>query len=354
MARPENQRPTLRDVAQKAGVSVMTVSYAFNNPSRVSEETRARVAEAAALIGYQGKNPWATSLRSGRSGALGVVFSEHLTYAFSDPQAAGFLEGVASVCAEEGLGLTFIPTIGDQRDAERISSAAVDGYVFWTTQEGDPALDAAAGTHRPCAIQGGPAHEGFTTIAPNDRIAAAAISAAGLDSSVRSPVIVSFSLSTERNARAGYGLPIDEALLPVTRDRLLGFRDTLEGAGIPWDEVYTVALSRNLRSEAATAFGELLGKGQISIDAALCMSDELALGVLHSARSVGRRVPQDLVITGWDDGPSAESEDLTSLRQSLYKQGRTCGLVAAGLPRELKEVPWSVVRRGSTRDLTDR
>ena len=71
MARPENQRPTLREIAEKAGVSVMTVSYAFNNPSRVSEETRARVADAAAEVGYQGKNPWATSLRSGRSGALG-------------------------------------------------------------------------------------------------------------------------------------------------------------------------------------------------------------------------------------------------------------------------------------------
>ena len=350
MARPENQRPTLREIAEKAGVSVMTVSYAFNNPSRVSEETRARVADAAAEVGYQGKNPWATSLRSGRSGALGVVLSEHLTYAFSDPQAAGFLEGVASVCAEQGLGLTFIPTIGDERDAERISSAAVDGYVFWTTQEGDPALDAAAGTHRPCSIQGGPTHEGFTTIAPNDRVAAAAISAAGLDSKVRSPVIVSFSLSAERIARAGYGLPIDEALLPVTRDRLLGFRDTLEEAGIPWDEVYTVALSRNLRSEAATAIAELLQKGEIPIDAALCMSDELALGVLHSARAAGQRIPEDLVVTGWDDGPSAASEDLTSLRQSLYDQGRSCGLIAAGIPQEPEDVRWNVVVRGSTRN----
>lgn len=349
MARSENQRPTLREVAEQAGVSLMTVSYTFNNPARVSAETRARVADAAARVGYQGKNPWATSLRSGRSGALGVVFSEHLTYAFSDPQAAGFLEGVASVCAEQGLGLTFIPTLGDERDAERISSAAVDGYVFWTTEEGDPALDAAAETHRPCSIQGGPSHEGFTTVAPDDRLAAAAISAAGMDSTVRSPVIVSFSLNGHRSARSGYGLPIEEALLPVTRDRLLGFRDTLLGAGIPWEAVYTVSLSRNVRSEAAAAIAELFDVGRIPIDAALCMSDELALGVLNSARMVGRRIPEDLVVTGWDDGPSADSEGLTSLRQSLYDQGRSCGLIAAGLPHDLGDVPWSVVPRGSTR-----
>lgn len=328
----------------------MSVSYAFNNPSRVSDETRARVSEAAALIGYQGKNPWATSLRSGRSKALGVVFSEHLTYAFRDPQAAGFLEGVASVCAEQDLGLTFIPTIGDDaRDADRISSAAVDGYVFWTTQVGDPALEAAASTHRPCAIQGGPSRDGFTAVSPDDRAAAAAIGALAVDPAVRHPVIVSFSLDSTRTARSGYGLPIDEVSMPVTRQRLLGFRDALERTGIAWKHVYTVALSHNHQSEAAAAISSLLDDARIPVDAALCMSDELALGTLHSARAAGRRIPDDLVITGWDDGPSADIENLTSVRQSLFDQGRSCGLIAAGLSLELENVPWSVVRRKTTR-----
>ena len=61
----------------------MTVSYSFNEPDRVSRATRERVLAVAAELGYQGKNPWATALRRGRAGALGVVFREHLTYAFT-------------------------------------------------------------------------------------------------------------------------------------------------------------------------------------------------------------------------------------------------------------------------------
>ena len=74
------------DVAREAGVSVMTVSYTFSRPGRVAEATRQRVLEAAARLGYSGPHPGARSLRRGRTGTVGVVLGEHLTYAFEDPQ----------------------------------------------------------------------------------------------------------------------------------------------------------------------------------------------------------------------------------------------------------------------------
>ncbi|MGW4802057.1 hypothetical protein ACWEPC_57555, partial [Nonomuraea sp. NPDC004297] len=63
----------------------MSVSYTYAQPDRVSERTRARVREAAARLGYPGPHPGARSLRRGRTGSLGVVLGEHLTYAFEDP-----------------------------------------------------------------------------------------------------------------------------------------------------------------------------------------------------------------------------------------------------------------------------
>ena len=77
----------MADVARAAGVSVMTVSYAYGQPGRVSAQARARVREAADQLGYPGPHPAARSLRRGRAASLGVVLGEHLSYAFEDPQA---------------------------------------------------------------------------------------------------------------------------------------------------------------------------------------------------------------------------------------------------------------------------
>src|SRR3954471_6496645 len=110
------RRPTMAEVARAAGVSAMTVSYAYSRPERGAAETTARVRAAADRLGYPGPHPSARSLRRGRAGSLGVVIGERLTYAFEDPQAARFLSGVAEVCAAEAVGLTLVPTSGEDRD----------------------------------------------------------------------------------------------------------------------------------------------------------------------------------------------------------------------------------------------
>jgi DNA-binding LacI/PurR family transcriptional regulator len=348
MGTSAGRRPTLREIAHRAGVSVMTVSYAFNDPGRVSDASRERVLAAASELGYQGKNPWATALRRGRAGALGVVFSEHLTYAFTDPQATDFLAGVASVCAEEGLGLTIIPTVGDAEDAQRVAAAPVDGYVFWTTRTDDPCLEAAAQTHRPCAIQGGPARDGFVRVGAPDREAAAAIARVGLAGGVRHPVVLSFSLDTDRVARAAYGIAPADATMPVTFDRLAGFQDAIVDSGLDWDGTYVLALSRNDRGEAHRALGAAIADG-VPVDLVLCTSDELALGALEALRERDLTVPEQVAVTGWDDGPSAEAAGVSTVRQSLYEQGRVCGAVAAGLDVASSDPAWEIVRRASTR-----
>src|SRR3954470_20250144 len=141
---PLRRRPTMAEVARSAGVSVMTVSYAYSQPDRVSADTAARVRAAAARLGYPGPHPGARSLRRGRAGSLGFVLGEPLAYAFDDPQASRFLAGVASVCATQAVGLTLVPTTGEDSDAARVADAAVDGFVVWTTAEDDPVLDAVA------------------------------------------------------------------------------------------------------------------------------------------------------------------------------------------------------------------
>src|ERR687895_1988290 len=121
--------PTMSDVAREAGVSVMTVSYAYSRPARVSAAAAAKVRAAAAQLGYPGPHPTARSLRRGRVGSVGVVLGEPLSYAFDDPQAARFLAGVAGVCAADRAGLTLVPVTGGPADVERVREAVVDGFV---------------------------------------------------------------------------------------------------------------------------------------------------------------------------------------------------------------------------------
>src|SRR4051812_10922735 len=167
-------RPTMADVARAAGVSVMTVSYSYSRPSRVSPGAAAKVRAAAAELGYAGPHPTARSLRRGRVGSIGVVLGEPLTYAFDDPQAARFLAGVAGVCAADRAGLTLVPITGEPDDVDRVAEAVVDGFVVWTTADDDPVVDAVAATGRPAAVHGGP-HAGLPVVTIDNRAAARAI-----------------------------------------------------------------------------------------------------------------------------------------------------------------------------------
>ena len=99
-ARPS---PTLLDVARAAKVSRTTASNAFNRPDQLSAALRTKVLEVARALGYAGPDPAARTLRRGRSGVVGVLLSERLSYAFTDPYAVAFLRGLAEI-AETSSG----------------------------------------------------------------------------------------------------------------------------------------------------------------------------------------------------------------------------------------------------------
>jgi DNA-binding LacI/PurR family transcriptional regulator len=345
MASPK--RVTLAQVAEAAGVSVMTASYTYNRPSRVSLDARERVLAAAARLGYAGPDPAARSLRRGTTRALGVVLGEHLSYAFEDPQAATFLAGIADVCAEHGYGMTILPITGAADDPARIRAAAVDGFVVWTTDEDDPVLAAVRQVRRPAVVHGGPAVPRLGLVGIDNRAAARAVGAAAF-AGARRPAVLSFPLSRHREAAVGRGTDPASARFPVTRDRLAGYRDAAEDAGIPWSEVLVAVCHRNEAAEAERTAAALLAAPDRP-DAIAAMSDEQATGVLRAARAAGLAVPADLSVTGWDDGPAATAHGLTTVAQSLRDQGAACARAALGNQPDTVSSPWSVITRRTTR-----
>ena len=213
----------MADVARAAGVSVMTVSYAYSRPDRVSEASGAKVRAAAAGLGYPGPHPGARSLRRGRAGSLGVVLGEPLAYAFEDPQAARFLAGVAEVCAAESAGLTLVPITGDDADVERVADAVVDGFVVWTTADDDPVVDAVAATGLPAVVHGGP-HGSLPVVTIDNRAAAVAVGRVAF-AGAQTPAVLSFPLGRGRARGVLMDPDPAAATFPITRERLRGYRD---------------------------------------------------------------------------------------------------------------------------------
>ncbi|MBB2910099.1 DNA-binding LacI/PurR family transcriptional regulator [Streptosporangium becharense] len=394
--RTARRRVTMTEVARAAGVSVMTVSYAYGRPDRVSDETRAKVREAAERLGYPGPHPGARSLRRGRTGNLGVVLGEHLTYAFDDPQASRFLAGVAQVCADHGMALTLVPVTGGPADVDRVTEAAVDAFVVWTTADDDPVIDAIAATGLPATVHGGPRRDGLAFVAADDRAAARA-AGGEVFAGARRPAVLSFPLDRARVSTVTFGAPAprpgasdsagaardenatgsggaipksarlsvlgagvrgpvsgidpETATFRVTRQRLRGFRDAWSEIGGDWPEVRVAVCSTNSAREAEELAAELL-TGPHACDAVAAMSDELALGTLRAAARLGLAAPADFTLSGWDDTDAAAPAGLTTIAQSLRDQGARCARAALGHPApgdRDTEVAWHLVRRDSTR-----
>ena len=124
-----SERVTLATIAEQLGVSISTVSNAYNRPDQLSSAIRDRILETAKQLGYAGPDPRASSLRRGRVGAIGLI-GETLPTALTDPASLLMLGGVAEACDEAGVALVLIPFSrhGDEAH-DVIRSAVVDGFV---------------------------------------------------------------------------------------------------------------------------------------------------------------------------------------------------------------------------------
>jgi DNA-binding LacI/PurR family transcriptional regulator len=356
----------MTDVAREAGVSVMTVSYVFSRPQRVSPGVRELVVQAARRLNYHGPDPAARSLARGRSNSVGVVVGEGLTYAFDDSQSTRFLVGVAAVCVEYQQNMVLIPAAGDTGDVSRVREAAVDSYIIWTGVRDGPVLDAVLATGKPAAIQGpppdslrpdpsraagpsqaaDPVDRRIRVVAADDRSAAAAVTSATF-AGARAPAVVSFALNPEGSPMIVRGPSVSEVAFATARERLHGIQQQCRRMRIPWSDVRVAVVARNNRQDARALLEELV-YDPAPPDAIVAMSDELALGVLDIIGQRGWRVPGDVTVSGWDDSPAAARHDLTSVHQSLEEQGTLCALFVLGREDQHGIPAWRLIERGST------
>jgi DNA-binding LacI/PurR family transcriptional regulator len=324
---------TLDDLAALLGVSRATVSNAFNRPDQLSAKLRERILRAADESGYTGPDPTARALSRGARGAVGLVFAEQLSYAFSDPAAVLILEGIARACEQAETGLLLVPVAAgeDGTAARAINAAAVDALALYSLPDDDPTVSAALARGITTVMIDQPLLTGVPYVGHDDRAAARLALTHLLELGHRRVGVLGYRLMPERHHGE---LPRERQLAAGyrhTRIRLEGYEEALHAFHEDWHTLcFYESASNDPAGGAATAL-EMLQRHDAPT-AILTDSDQLAIGVLAAAREAGLRVPDDLSVIGMDDVPAASvvTPRLTTIRQPLARKGEAAGRILLG------------------------
>ncbi len=315
---------TLASLAAELGVSRTTVSNAYNRPDQLSPHLRARVMDAAARLGYAGPDPVARSLRTRKAGAIGLLMTEQLAYAFRDPGAVAFLEGLSLQCDKARVGLLMVPARPDSDDVAAVSAASVDGFVLYSMPENDPHLVAALARPVPSVICDQPAAPGTDLVGIDDRGAAREVAEHLIALGHRRVGVICMRLG-----RAPHDGLVDisrqeTAQYHVQRNRLAGLRDAFTAAGVAWDRVPVVEQFDHSLAAGARAAAAVLATDP-GITALVATSDVLALGAIQEVQRRRQRVPEDVSVAGFDGIKEALDVGLTTIEQPVEDKGRYAG-----------------------------
>lgn len=320
------------------------MSNAYNRPDQLSPELRRRVLETARRVGYPGPDPVARSLRTRQAGAVGLLLTETLAYAFRDPAALRFLEGLAMACEEAGRGLLLVPGAPNPEQAHptgtydtdasdasvsgvsvsSVLSAAVDGFVVYSVPDDDPLLAAVLQRPLPAVVCDQPVIAGVDRVGIDDRAAMLNIARHVLGLGHHRIGVLSMRLGGEPNLGPVSVARVIHGRSHVQRARLSGLGMALGEVGVDLSGVSMVECPDHTQAGGQDGAAALLDHDP-QLTAIICTSDVLALGVLAEADRRGLDVPHALTVTGFDGVPEAEQAGLTTIRQPILEKGRTAG-----------------------------
>lgn len=306
--RVKTAQPTIEDVARNAGVSRATVSRVANNSPRVSPGARSRVQSVIDAMGYV-PNRAARSLMTRRSDSIGVVIPEQAALLFADPFFGRLLLGISAGLSDQGIQLVLLlaPTERDELRVERyLDSGHMDGAIIVGPHGDDPIPGRLVGRGVPIVLSGRPLHGNGISYIDADNTAGAKLAVRHL-------------VETGRRSIATIYGTLD---LAAAIDRLAGFRDALDAAGLPRDPALEAA-GEFKPAVAARAMRDLLER-RPGLDAVFAASDSMAAAAVGVLRDAGRRIPEDVAVVGFDDTVAATSVQppLTTIRQPIEAMGR--------------------------------
>ncbi|AEE15896.1 LacI family DNA-binding transcriptional regulator [Treponema brennaborense] len=311
-------KPTIKDLAEKAGVSKTAVSFAFNSPERISSETYQRIMEIAEKMGYS-PDPVARILAKRETKSIGILLPQSIPETFQNPYITEILRGIGSVCDREGLSILVLSPFKGII-AHTILNAAVDGLVII-------GVTGTSDVHAVCrqrnmpyvTIDAGQSSD-YVNVGIDDKSAARKLTEMLLEHGHRRICVCTLepistdltdtaSSETMQARRAG----IFEAARHELAENAgaVYFVDT----GATYERAYQIALQELKRKDRPTAV--------------CCMAAIQAYGFYRAVRDVGLSIPEDVSVVTFDALPmsSVLYPQLTAVNQPGFEKGEA----AAGL-----------------------
>ena len=301
---------TIGDVAKAAGVSVATVSRALRGVDRVSPRTRDRVLAAATELHYVA-SPAATSLVSGRTRGVGVITPYFNRWFF-----ATVVSGIEKALREEGFHVLLCDLEGHTFDTR----LPITQNMLWKRADGAIILNVPP---RPAerslldrlgmpVVTVGNRQPGWPSVRIDDRAAMALATRYAIELGHRD---------------IGYAGTVPSSIthLQTPFDRRDAFAKVMSDHGLVCPPEWT--LECDWTAAGAAEHADRMFSLPHLPTCVIAASDEMAFGVLSSARRHGLDVPRDVSVIGIDDHVHAEIFDLTTVRQDVESQGRRAGLL---------------------------
>lgn len=295
---------TIKDIAQIAGVSPSTVSRALNDSPLIREETKARIREIAAALGYE-RNELARGLVKGASGALGLLVPD-----ITNPFFAEITKGVEEVARERGFGVVLCTTENEPaREEEYIKllrRKRVDGLVIATATLDDPHLLELQRFRIPFVL------------------------VSRLAEKVEAPFVVvddrkGGRLAVEHLVSLGHkkiGFIGGPANVHSSLERMQAYREVLAEYKLPFYRKWVTFAS--FTQEAGRTIGKVMLSAKDRPTAIFAANDLIALGVMEAAEDLGLRIPEDLSLVGYNNIAYAALPriQLTTVAQPMREMGR--------------------------------
>jgi len=299
-----DRAPTLTDVARLAGVSLTTASKAINGKPRVSDAVRARVLDVAKQLSYS-PNPMARSLHTGRSGFVALIIIDTLSQRWAVPA----LLGAESALSQIDLSLVAADARGDARRltelATTFQSRKVDGLlVLGDNNVRTPSLTGTV-TVPVVYLHGDTGNARDVVHLPDDR--------GGIVAAVDH--LVAGGRRRIAHLSGPAGVRATEERAAALRDRLADLGQPVVG-GLgrcgPWSQRWGRLAAEQLLAEHP------------DVDAVVCASDQIAYGAVQAVQATGRRIPEDVAVTGFDNWLAFAAETdppLTTVDMNLAELG---------------------------------
>lgn len=335
-------KASIRDVAKRAGVSITTVSRALNGYADVSDDTRKRIQEIAAELNYA-PNINARSL-SGKSNRVLAFLVSGLYPKDDSGFVFGIMCGLYEIALKNDYDFVLLTTNAvKQTELNYIQLCRqknIEGLIISGLKVDDPYYKQLVDSEIPCVV---------------------------LDSDVRGEYVVSLSIDNIRASYEAINYLIDrghrtiamingKGSAVVAGQRYKGYKKALTEAGISVREDIVIDCGFSQETAYQEALKLIIKNPEIT--AFFCASDIMAIGVLEAIESLGKKVPEDYSIIGFDDIPAARyiCGGLTTIAQSPYTMGKKGGEVLLKMIEGRKynsniHIPYEFINRSTVKNI---